>query len=70
MHQVHVTICISHIIYFICICYPLHTPSESNVVCMKDLLSMDYQKEWVRRNDHRIAEEKRKIKVRGNKEWE
>ncbi len=44
------------------------THSESNVVCMKGLLSMDYQKEWVKRNDQRIAEEKRKRKVRGNEE--
>ena len=30
---------------------------------MKELLSMDYQKAWVRLNCQRIADEKRKIKV-------
>ena len=44
-----------------CIIHMLYSPSGP--ILMKQLMSMDYQKEWLERNNHRIAEEKRKQKV-------
>ncbi len=42
----------------------LYVFSSSGPVLMKELLSMNYQKEWLKLNDDRNAEEKRKINVR------